>query len=33
MVNQDDVTFTVNSDGVMVNDATVIMADVGAAME
>lgn len=30
MVNQDDVTFTVNSDGVMVNDATVIMADVGA---
>jgi len=30
MVNQDGVTFTVNSDGVMVNDATVTMADVAA---
>ncbi|MFL2962412.1 MAG: fasciclin domain-containing protein [Candidatus Poseidoniaceae archaeon] len=30
MVNQDDVAFTVNSDGVMVNDATVSLADVSA---
>ena len=30
MINQDDVTFAVNSDGVMVNDATVTAADVTA---
>ena len=30
MVNEDGVTFTINSDGVMVNDATVTMADVAA---
>ena len=30
MVNQDGVTFTVNSEGVMVNDATVTLADVAA---